>query len=304
MRDITFPVRSHVEVTETTFGSTALTFGDLTIRRRTTWRFAPASSTAIRRSPGHEVRSFRELVRIVAELSAANPRLFPLYRGQNQDYRNAAGASMLYPSLFRRPAGKHRVTRRVIEARQRYLREVIAQLRANPPLARWQIPLASHTEVWWALLQHYELAATPLLDLTQSLRVAATFALTEPQLWQGRQEGYVFVFGLPNAPACLAPMVDEEMVLVRLQSVCPPNAFRPHFQEGYMVGRWPLSREKLKGDNAAYRLLGKYRLDNYSGSFWDPDFAPLPRAAIYPSDDAFGDRLKQALGPLVGKRPQ
>jgi hypothetical protein len=142
-----------------------------------------------------------------------------------------------------------------------------------------------------------------LLDLTQSLRVAATFALSDPQTSQTQQTGYVFVLGLPHAPACLAPMLDEAMTIVRLQSVCPPNAYRPHFQEGYMVGRWPLSTEKLKGDNAAYRMIGKYRLDNSTGQFWDSDFAPLPTAALFPGNDAFGDRLKQALGPLTAERP-
>jgi hypothetical protein len=99
-------------------------------------------------------------------------------------------------------------------------------------------------------------------------------------------------------------MVDEQMVLVRLQSVCTPDALRPHYQEGYMVGRWPLSMAKLKGDNAAYRMIGKYRLLNANEGFWDDDFAPLPQRAIYPPDDAFGDRLKDALGPLLDERPE
>jgi hypothetical protein len=168
----------------------------------------------------------------------------------------------------------------------------------------WQAPLAAHREYWIALLQHYELAATPLLDVTQSLRMAATFALSDNGTWAERHEGFVYVFGLPHAPACLAHLVDEQMVIVRLQSVCPPDALRPHFQEGFLIGRWPLSFQKLKGDNAAYRLIGKYRLHNPNGKFWDTGFEAIPRTSVYPAIDAFSSDLQHALAGVLAQRPE
>ncbi len=296
MKDIAFDVHSHVEVTR--WGRAKEDKG-FTLRASTDWQFAPASSTAIRRSPGKLVRSFRELAYHVAQLSAANPRLYPLYRGQHLDFLNRAGGSMLYPTILRLPVGKSRLTRSRIVQRFEHLKRVVRHLRQRVTVSRWQTPLSAHTEYWWSLIQHYELARTPLLDLTQSLRVACTFALSHRDAWGAANSGFVFVLGLPNAPACLAPMVDEEMVVVRLQSVCPPDALRPHLQDGYLVGRWPLSGEKLKGDNAAYRMIGKYRLDNSAGKFWSDGFEAIPYSAIYPPDDSFGEHLRTVAAELI-----
>jgi hypothetical protein len=304
MRDIPFEVRTHIEKEGLAVRHSDETGFSRTIGWRKKWEFAPSKGQAIRRSPGFPVRTFQDLVHCVAELSAANPRVYPLFRGQNRDYLNSAGGSMLYPSLFRLPPGKERLSRTVIKQRFRFLSKAIAAVRSRVQIHPWQSPLSVHLEFWVALLQHYQLAATPLIDLTQSLRLAATFALSDSNGWATRDSGYLFVLGLPNAPACLAPMVDEQMLLVRLQSVCPPRALRPHFQEGFLVGRWPLSIAKLKGDNAAYRLIGKYRLLNPHGYFWNTAFSPLPRAAVYPPNDTIAAELSGALASLAIEKPR
>jgi hypothetical protein len=305
MRKIPFEIRSHIEVSHTIFTPTpGTTFGDsTTIRKATKWQFAPATSAGIRKSSGFVVKSFRDLVHRVAELAVANPRLYPLFRGQNVDYLNRMGASKLYPSIFRPPQGKSRLTQKTIDARFKYLRRAVQALRKNIEVVAWQTPLSIHTEFWWSLLQHYELAATPLIDVSQSLRMAATFALSHDAGWGTREDGVLLVLGLPNVPASLAPMVDEQMVTVRLQSVSPPEALRPHFQEGFMVGRWPRTNVKLAGDNAAYRMIGKYRLENAGGCFWGEGFEPMPRETVYPAVDPFGERLRDALSNIAAARP-
>ncbi|MDB4951586.1 MAG: hypothetical protein JWM27_4235 [Gemmatimonadetes bacterium] len=291
MRDITYQIYSHVEIDNWSVGA----WPDMRIHSTKQWEFAPASSAAVRRSGGNTVTSFRELVRKVAEVAIYNPRLYPLFRGQNEDYLNKAGSSKIYPLIYRPPAGKSRLTHNAILHRVNYLDAVLKALRAHfrshPSL------LTDHREYWWSLLQHYELAKTPLLDLTQNLRLAATFALSERSAvpWGARRSGYVFVLGLPHPPACLSPLVDEQMVIVRLQSVCPPEALRPHFQEGFLIGRWPRSTRKLKGDNAAYRMIDKFRLDNSDGTFWDDGFNPIPESVIYPSNDPFARSLAEAI---------
>ena len=301
MRDITFEIRSHIarERIQVT-SSTDIGFG---LQHVPEWSFTSASSSKIRRSEGYAVSTFRSLAHAVAQLTVANPRLYPLFRGQAVDHRNKAEASTLYPTFFRAPLGRSRLTGIAISKRWRYLGAAVKQLKQHLDPMPWQVPLAQHREYWWALLQHYELAATPLLDATQSLRMAATFALSDEHVWAKRPQGFVYVLGLPHAPACLSPMVDEQMVLIRLQSICPPEALRPHFQEGYMIGRWPLSLRRLKGDNAAYRLVGKYRLDNTSGGFWDSGFEPIPRDAVYPPSDAFSSTVREALANVVESRP-
>jgi hypothetical protein len=94
--------------------------------------------------------------------------------------------------------------------------------------------LKKFPELQWSILQHYEVCDTPLLDLKQSLRVAASFALN----WTS-SEGYIFVFALPYPNGTISYFSEEELVIVRLLSVCPSEALRPHFQEGYLVGTFP-----------------------------------------------------------------
>jgi hypothetical protein len=120
MRDIAFEIRSHVARPRIYIGPPS---DEVELRNRPTheWGFTPASSTAIRKSPGYKVESFSELVRRVAQLAVANPRLYPLFRGQAVDYLNTAGASTLYPSIFRVPIGKARLSRKVISDRFKFI---------------------------------------------------------------------------------------------------------------------------------------------------------------------------------------
>jgi len=47
------------------------------------------------------VHTFRELVEHTAKLSFRNKDYLLFYRGQNTDYRNKAGNSTFYPSIYR-----------------------------------------------------------------------------------------------------------------------------------------------------------------------------------------------------------
>jgi hypothetical protein len=87
--------------------------------------------------------------------------------------------------------------------------------------------------------------------------------------------------------------MDEQMVLVKLQNVCPPDALRPHYQEGYLIGRLPFFAKKFRGDDLAQRLLCKFRLDNQDGSFWDESFRPIPDDVLFPMPDPFEERLRR-----------
>ena len=85
--------------------------------------------------------------------------------------------------------------------------------------------------VQWSILQHYEVCATPLLDLTHSLLVACSFAFLS-----GASEPLVLVFGLPFFTNRISINSEHDLVNVRLLSICPPEALRPYFQEGYLAG--------------------------------------------------------------------
>src|SRR5205823_8222919 len=97
--------------------------------------------------------------------------------------------------------------------------------------------------IQWSILQHYEVVATPLLDITQSLRVACSFA----QRASRDPTCYVLVLGLPYATNRISINSEEDVVNIRLLSICPPAALRPYFQEGFMAGTPDVtSRYELK----------------------------------------------------------
>jgi hypothetical protein len=261
-----------------------------------TWATVPE----IRAARPFPVHSYRELVQIVAHLASGNRRHTLLFRGQTEDHRDQNGRSVLYPTLFRPERGQAalrspRLKRRVRElffARKRVMESRDAlELRAR---------LHNHPESPIALLQHYEICPTPYLDLTQSLRVASSVALLAGD-GKAKKGGFVFVVAIPHPQASISHFVDHEMVLIKLLSVCPYRALRPHFQEGYLLGRYPWNASKDPGDNAAHRLIAKLYLDNAKGRFWSRGFSPIPAEALLPRDDPFGAMLK-SLFPVGWQR--
>src|SRR5206468_364868 len=94
--------------------------------------------------------------------------------------------------------------------------------------------LKRHRVLRWAILQHYEVCLTPLLDVTHSLRIAASFAsINMPD------KVYLFVLGVPNLSGAVTASAESGLQIIRLSSVCPPSAVRPHIQEGYLLGEYP-----------------------------------------------------------------
>lgn len=243
----------------------------------------------VRQDKGFAVKSFRNLVRCVAELGSCNPHFNLFFRGQDKDYKDKNDRTRLYPSIFR--PDKERLSQTVVATRFKQLRALIKMLRANQLNLGLRSPLAIHVEYWLSLLQHYGVCPTPLLDLTQSLRVAASFALLDTETHNLRDSGYLYVLGMPHLHGSISFFADDRMTIVKLQNVCPPEALRPHFQEGYLVGRWPRTASKEAGDNCAYWLVGKYLLDNTGQRFFDEEFPPIPQEAVLPEPDPFRDRI-------------
>src|SRR5262249_48394034 len=87
----------------------------------------------------------------------------------------------------------------------------------------------------WSVLQHYEICDTPLVDVTHSLRVAASFASLDAD----RREAFVYVLAVPQLGGTVTASAEHGVQVIRLSSICPPEALRPHFQEGYLLGEYP-----------------------------------------------------------------
>lgn len=253
-----------------------------------------ATNSKIRHGTGHRVTSYMELAKKIAELQFRNPEHILLFRGQSKDYKNDKGNTTLKPSLLRhraedgfKPPESHVLDRRfslLKEAEHRLVSEFDShKLEGRHKLARYRI-------LRWSILQHYEVCLTPLLDVSQSIRVSASFASEEAS-----QEAYFYVLAVPNVSGVVTASAEAGLQIVRLSGICPPTAVRPHIQEGYLLGEYPdIPDFDQKQHYAPYeidfgrRLIAKFRLD--MNHFWgDVNFQKIGRDALYPNahDDLF-----------------
>jgi hypothetical protein len=287
------------------------TLGEIRLRTflADAWKRGGVTNHEIRRDAGTTVGSFADLVEKVAHLAFYNRDHVLLFRGQDRDYRNQAGNTTIQPSILRRPPHvTAAVWRDTLLSRYERLRRAEAAL-----VTGWrtrQLPdarrLENHRSLRWAILQHYEVCPTPLLDVTHSLRVAASFA-THGARQQKSAEAFLYVLAVPQISGAITASAEAELQILRLSGICPPTAARPHFQEGYLLGNYPdlqTAEEKERYDlyevDFARRLLGKFRLD--LRDFWQRSFPLVPKAALYPTrDDALLDlsqRVAAALRPV------
>ena len=216
-----------------------------TIGRNVLWsldRFGkPAAKTNIqvRQTKGIKVKKFSQLARLVAELQFRNRDFVLVFRGQSKDYLNEAKNTSLRPGIFRPVQGDGTVPaaeiiRRRFQRLETYDRQVVARADAIFPEREVAERLRRQRILRWSLLQHYEVCQTPLLDVTHSLRVAASFASDKMG-----DEAFVFVLGIPNISGAVTASIEAGLQVIRLASVCPSNAVRPHIQEGYVLGEYP-----------------------------------------------------------------
>ncbi|MBQ4279219.1 MAG: FRG domain-containing protein [Rikenellaceae bacterium] len=263
------------------------------------WNRFDGSVSQIRKTEGYAVRSFRELIDEVAAVTVNNRQYEMFYRGQAREYMDSRGTyyagrspkTTVYPSICR-PGLKadgtpqYRVRRQEVEARYARLHRLVKAFCRGRSLP---------AEVCIALFQHYGIVATPFIDITQSLRVAATFAL------RSSQKGYLYVFGLPFPNQSISYFYDLGIVLLKLQNICPVEAKRPRYQEGYLVGKFPYNMRKEGEDNLARRLVAKFCLDNTDGTFWDEHFSPMPDEVLFPADDPIEQRLRDGAEQILSE---
>jgi len=252
-------------------------------QNETTWQRRDATVNRIRASEGYPIKNFRDLVDEVANVTLSNKNYEMYYRGQNKDYKNNQSIyykerkpkTTIFPSICRpdlHPSGapKYSIKKSQINSRYENLANMIEKARGKR---------SYFDEYYYSLFQHYDIVPTPLIDITQSLRVAATFALNNSDT------GYLYVLGLPYPNQSISYFADLGIVLIKLQNVCPVKALRPRYQEGYLVGKYPISPTKTNGDDLANRLVAKFFLDNTDGMFWDKFFLPMPQEILFPPND-------------------
>jgi uncharacterized protein YutE (UPF0331/DUF86 family) len=242
--------------------------------------FVGGDTKLVGSSDGYPVNTFRELVVETAKLAYLNPDNLLFYRGQKTDYKNRGGNSTFYPSIYRLDY----LPQREIDHRFRVLdgacKELVDHFIAEK--------IDGHKEVkrreliQWSILQHYEVCNTPLLDFTHSLRVACSFAL----LNNNSEDAYIYVFGLPYLTNRITINSEHDLINIRLLSICPPQAFRPFFQEGYLAGTTDLKNDYENKSEFDFnnRLIAKFKIPR-NLSFWGESFHKIPEDSLYPDRD-------------------
>lgn len=179
-----------------------------------------ASNMLVREGAGNLVSSYLELAKKIAELQFQNPQYVLVFRGQAKDYKNDKRRTTLKPSLFRhRPEDEfHPPSQDELEHRFRLLRN--AEERVVNVFKREELqgrPLITrHRILRWSILQHYEKCKTPLLDVSHSLRVAASFASDGAE-----QHAYIYVLAIPNISGSITASAEEGVQIVKLSGILP-----------------------------------------------------------------------------------
>jgi hypothetical protein len=271
---------------------------------RQVWSFAnrrariePYTLTELRQDAGYRVENFQDLIDKVAYLSFRNPEYVLFFRGQSDDYRNSRGSTILYPSIFR--SRSNYVTTAELATRFERLQRA-EKLLAQEYSFEGKRRIRVHDILRWAVLQHYEICQTPLLDVTSSLRVACSFAYLSARA----ARPMIYVLGLPQVSGSVTASSETGIQIIRLLSICPPTALRPHYQEGYLVGEYPTITLEAKAEyrrmelDFSRRLIAKFRLPP-PHKFWSKDFRSIPRAALYPKKDklqALAEKIRARVG--------
>ena len=237
--------------------------------------------TSIVRGNAIEVSSYYDLIMEIAELSYRNPDVMLFYRGQNHNYMKNNIAT-LYPTIYRA------TDKRNINFDFKVLNDaslkLIAALKADERIDLEELKEIRKIKLLqYSILQHYEVCKTPLLDLTQSIKVACSFAILNNE----KNIGYIYVLGLPYINGRISVDSEEYITNIRLLSISSSAAKRPFFQEGYLVQNEFASdiENHIKIDELDFnrRLLAIYKFKN-NKQFWG-DESPISETALYPNDD-------------------
>ena len=247
----------------------------------------------VRANPGHVVKTYSELISKLAHLAFANPELVLLLRGQRKEYLEK-NKSTIFPTMYRHPGHGNKMYADELTQRYTKLQDMEKRLcRLFEFDSTYRNRVGRSELARWAILQHYEICPTPLLDVTHSALVASSFAfLPSASAAQVKpsENYYIYVLGLPQISGSVTVTSAQAIQIVRLSSVCPPETLRPYYQEGYLMGTYPsvdTLDEKLRYDrdemDCARRLVAKFCIST-NPNFWDQGFQNLPISAVYPNE--------------------
>lgn len=261
-------------------------------------------------SPPVVITSPNELKTRLAYLSQGNPDLKLLFRGQDEDYQSLDteyqnfqnnGAtrtrSSLYPTLFREifdlkngeffnpPSvtlaghGQVPIDEFVAEFQEGSIRFLEFASSHGKKINSWNFEDVLQQ---FAILQHYEVIPTLMLDVTSEINTAMSFGYDETT-----KKCFLYVFGVPYRGEAISVFPKDDLLVIDLSRLMPPEALRPHYQSGFVLTAHPAIYQKVDGlmlrvgtinympsknvwDFSRF-LLAKFEL---AGEFWESELSP------------------------------
>mgnify|MGYP000013177074 FL=1 len=281
----------------------SVTYNNLTKKLREHYRQYNSKGKSTRdvtsfvRSHTIEIETFHDLIMEIAELSYKNPDVMLFYRGQNNNYIKNKYAT-LYPTIYRSNSEKD------IEFEFDILEQasstLMKELENNSSVDKEEIKEIKKIKLLqYSILQHYEVCKTPLLDLTQSLKVACSFAILD----NVDNTGYIYVLGMPYVNGRISVDSEDYITNVRLLSISSSSSKRPFFQEGYLVQTEFISDDDIEKGELDFnrRIVAIYKFEN-TESFWGSE-RPIEKGNLYPEEDIMKDicdRLKERKYDYIG----
>lgn len=246
-------------------------------------RSKPVLSEIILKSDPLLVDKYDNLVKYVAQIQYRSRNMNLFFRGQSKDYM-IDGKTVIMPSIYRFNADE----RNNLKQRFGNLEKKVDELRHlfNSRAVKFvgtQL-INKYPEIAWAMLQHYEICPTPLLDITHSLHVACSFAFDR----NDSEFGIIYVLGMPWQNDPIGYNSNEELVNLKLLGVSPPQAQRPYFQEGYLAGPFPNYKldepSRINQFDFGRRLVAKFKIPIVE-EFWGTGFNRIPSEKLYQKED-------------------
>jgi hypothetical protein len=240
----------------------------------------------ILKSNPKSVNTYDELVQDVAQILFYNRDMVLFYRGHDIDYKDKDGRTTILPSIYRKkPTEKKLMLKENFEKLRLKSEKLKSEFRKSAIKFAGTSIIDKYPEIGWSLLQHYEICGTPLLDLTHSLHVACSFAMDKNK----GNTGIVYVLGMPWQTDTICYKTYEELVMIKLLGICPPQAQRPFFQEGYLAGPFPNYKlddpSRVTQSDFARRLIAKFEIPIGTRDFWGKGFSAIPPDKLYQDND-------------------
>lgn len=256
--------------------------------------------------PFWEVAHWEELRAAVSFLTLMNKRSVLYFRGQGAHYPECL--PVLFRDEWSLAGDTYKLTPRNrgrYYAAIRRLQDDVFDVAKRVGTPRYYM-LEHFPSAAAAILQHYELWPTHMIDLTRSLSIAISFASGSAK----RDSAYLYVVAMPDLRGSITSDMDQHVSLARLEAICPPDAKRPHHQDSYLAARFPEPPGDCnpgdkrwddweRGSDLMQRLVAKFLLRLDEGALPGAPHVSLDYLLPCPSQDAFGQQLYETILPIA-----